>query len=97
VAEVVCFACGHLTKTLSGIGRREECPQCRADLHVCKNCVHYDPRAYNECREPTADVVVEKQRANFCDHFTPSAEGPSQAKSKQDLKAAAEALFKKKT
>ncbi|MGZ3806110.1 MAG: hypothetical protein ACXVB4_17985, partial [Pseudobdellovibrionaceae bacterium] len=50
------------------VGRRDECSQCRSDVHVCKNCEFYDPKAYNECREPQADVVKEKDRANFCDY-----------------------------
>ena len=77
-------------------GRREECPKCRSDVHSCRNCKNYDRNVYNECKEPTADVVLEKERANFCDHFmTGSGAGP--ADKQKDLRAAAEALFKKKT
>jgi hypothetical protein len=96
VSEVVCFSCGTATKYEGPLGRREECPKCRADLHSCKNCQHYDAKAYNECREPSADVVREKDRANFCDFFAPGSGGASAGKSKADLLAAAEALFKKK-
>lgn len=49
--------------------RSEECPHCNADMHVCYNCVHYDRSAYNECREPQAERVVDKDRRNFCDYF----------------------------
>lgn len=90
-----CFSCHKEIPLLTTIGRRDECPFCRADLHVCKNCEFYDPKAYNECREPSADVVKEKDRANFCDYFSPrkgSAGGVDKAAA---LKAAAEALFKK--
>ncbi len=79
------------------MGRRDECPKCRADLHSCKNCQHYDRAAYNECKEPQADRVQEKDRSNFCDYFTPRSGGPSAADKQKDLRAAAEALFKKKT
>ena len=68
---------------------------CHADAHVCKNCEFYDPKVYNECRETSADVVREKERANFCDYFKPRSSGASSGKSAADLKAAAEALFKK--
>jgi hypothetical protein len=34
-------------------------------------CVDYDTRVAKHCREPTADEVSDKVRANFCDHFTP--------------------------
>ena len=97
MSEVVCFSCGWATKLISAVGRRDECFKCHADLHVCKNCLHYDPKAYNECREPQADVVKEKDRANFCDYFTPGSGGKGAGPSKQDLLSAAEALFKKKT
>lgn len=78
------------------VGRRDECHKCRADVHVCKNCAHYDPKAYNECREPQADVVQEKERSNFCDYFTPRMGGVESGVSAADkAKAAFEALFKK--
>lgn len=80
----------------SQISRREECPHCRADVHVCRNCQFYDPKAYNECREPQAEVVREKDRANFCDFFQPGSQNGNLQNSKKDLMAAAEALFKKK-
>lgn len=93
--SVTCFSCGKVTPVVSTVGRRDECPQCRADLHVCKNCAFYDKTAYNECREPSADVVLEKERANFCDFFQPGSHAKV-ADKKADLLAAAEALFKKK-
>lgn len=51
------------------VGRRDECSHCGADLHCCRNCEFYDPTSYNECREPVADRVKEKDRSNFCDWF----------------------------
>lgn len=92
--RIRCFSCGNDMVFTVAIGRREECPHCRADVRVCKNCQFYDPKAYNECRETSADVVREKDRANVCDYFQPGA-GSSQQKSREDLLAAAEALFKK--
>ena len=52
------------------VGRKDECPKCRADLHVCLNCKHHDRTAYNECRESQADRVLDKDRSNFCDYFS---------------------------
>jgi hypothetical protein len=40
--------------------------------------------------------VVDKEKANFCDHFKPSSRTGTQATSREALKSAAEALFKKK-
>lgn len=93
--ELICFSCGKKNILLSAqVGRRDECMQCKNDLHVCKNCSFYDAKAYNECKEPSADVVKEKERSNFCDYFKPG-NGFSAADESQKLRAAAEALFKK--
>ena len=94
LAKMTCHQCKKEIPLLGIVGRREECPFCRADLHCCKNCVHYDPQSYNECREPQADRVLEKDRGNFCDFFSPGSNLGSTQK-KDDLMAAAEALFKK--
>lgn len=93
--QVQCFHCQSITNFESKIGFREECAKCRSDLHVCKNCEFYDKKAYNECREPSAEVVREKERANYCDFFVARAPGASAVDEKTKLKAAAEALFKK--
>ena len=55
----------------------------------------YDPKVYNECREPSAEVVREKERANFCEYFEAGSQEGAAAQ-KKDLLSAAEALFKKK-
>jgi hypothetical protein len=54
----------------------------------------YDPKSYNECKEPSADVVKEKERANFCDFFKAQESGDKVDMKAQQL-SAAEALFKK--
>jgi len=70
--HLVCWKCGadleHLSLPLS---RRDECAKCRAELHVCRMCVDYDPSVAKHCREPTAEEVSDKTRANFCDFFVP--------------------------
>ena len=43
--------------------------QCRADLRVCLNCTHFDPRVAEQCRERRADLVLEKAAGNFCEYF----------------------------
>ena len=78
------------------LSRKDECPKCGADARVCKNCDFYDPKIYNECREPQADRLQEKERANLCDFFRPRAGTLGSEKDKAAaLRAAAEALFKK--
>lgn len=95
MAKLICFSCSHVMEYSGVPGRRDECEKCGADVHVCRNCKHYDPKVYNECRETQADRVQEKERSNFCDYFEiGSASGGMSEREKQ--RAAAEALFKKK-
>lgn len=49
--------------------RRDECPACSTDLHVCRMCEFYDKSVAKSCREPVAEEVTDKERANFCDYF----------------------------
>lgn len=90
-----CFSCHTEMSFIDKVSRRDECPSCGADVRVCKNCRFYDPKVYNECRETSAEVVREKERSNLCDYFQHG--GAMQEKnSRENLFAAAEALFKKK-
>ena len=36
-------------------------------------CSEFDQKLADQCRAELDDVPHEKQRANFCDHFSPSA------------------------
>jgi len=62
-------------------GRGDVCVFCGADLKVCLNCAFHDTAANNECREPMAEPVKDKDRSNFCDYFqfraVASADGPA--------------------
>lgn len=95
--EVKCFECGETLSFEGNISRREECGRCGADVRVCKNCQFYDPKVYNECKETSADPVREKERSNLCDYFAPGSSASAKGTSRDDLLAAAEALFKKKS
>lgn len=88
-----CYSCGRELREAE-YGRQEICPGCRLDTKVCRNCVHYDPRMNNECRESAADQVTDKTKSNFCDWFKPARPQASGVK-KADPKAAFEDLFKK--
>jgi hypothetical protein len=63
------------------VGRRDTCPRCGVDLHSCRQCRFHDPRAYNECREPQAERVLDKERGNICDYFAPAEDGAPRASS----------------
>jgi hypothetical protein len=72
--EICCFRCGTSLRELTlPLSRRDQCPHCSADLHVCKMCCFYDRSVTRQCREDGADDVIEKERVNFCDWFKPSA------------------------
>ncbi len=90
-----CYSCKSPVEVIGGrIGRNDSCDRCGVDVHVCYNCVHYDPKAYNECREPMADRVVDKDRRNFCDYFKPGAGAKTGAPEKSDALKKLDDLFK---
>ncbi len=92
---VNCFSCGKVLEFDRSIGRTDTCSQCDADLKVCLNCRHHDRAVSEQCREPTAEFVSNKERANFCGAFQPSGDGNHDAGSGlDDAKAKLEALFK---
>lgn len=96
--EIQCFSCHkkielNVTET---IGRKEVCPYCYSDIHSCKFCSFYDTSSYNECREPMADRITEKEKANFCDYFKINLGANDIKENRDTLLNAAEALFKKK-
>ena len=90
-----CWSCGQALNYLE-YGRGDRCPKCGRDTRACKGCVHYDRSAYNECRESQADRVVDKEKRNHCDFFRAKDPSGTGGKTKDDLKSAADALFKKK-
>jgi hypothetical protein len=64
-----CHQCGTPYLLNGTPGRSETCDKCRADLHACANCAHYDLRSAHQCRERRADPVADKSTANFCEFF----------------------------
>ena len=94
-----CHACGNEqifeVKVGVKVGRRDSCPHCGADLHVCKNCRLYDPSLHNQCREPEAAFIRDRGEANFCQHFDMrDADVYKPDASQADAKAKLAALFK---
>ncbi len=90
-----CWSCGKSSEIQEQVGRRDECPQCGVDVRVCKNCRHFEPGAYNQCKESTAERVTNKDRANFCGMFQLEASSQRVEQSAEDARARLEALFKK--
>lgn len=92
-----CYFCGTELEMKDRVGRGMTCPSCKNDLHVCRNCEFFDANAYNECREPQAERVLDKEKANFCDYFVFSQrnDGPQKTDPVLEAKKKLEALFKK--
>lgn len=93
----LCHACKKELSIGREVGRRDECPFCGADLHCCLNCKFYDPAAPKQCREPQAELVRDKVKANFCDYFAftdSAASGPAAGEADKTRKSLDD-LFKK--
>ncbi len=57
-------------------------------------CKFYDIHSYNECHESIAERLVDKEKANFCDFFSPgNPVNPEEVKEK--TKVLFDSLFKK--
>jgi hypothetical protein len=88
--------CHHCKKELNLTekpARGDACPHCASDLRVCLNCRFYDTNSYNDCAEPMAERVVDKDRANFCEYFALGAGGAVASEEEDKLKGLKD-LFK---
>ncbi len=92
---MICTHCSKDIQPLLPIGRRDCCPLCSGDLHICLQCRFYEPGSNNDCRETRADRVVEKDRSNFCDWFEPGDGKSDEGVDRDAVKAQLDALFKK--
>jgi hypothetical protein len=94
--ELSCFKCQTDLSFRDFVPFKECCPKCNSDVHCCLNCKFYDTAAYNSCREPQADRVLDKDRANFCDYFQ-IRQGKLDSKATKENSAVdkLESLFKK--
>jgi hypothetical protein len=94
--SLVCWKCGApLESEPQPLARLAACPTCHADLHVCRLCIFYDPGVADHCREPIAETVQDKERANFCGYFQPRPDAHARLESDpaREAKAQLEALF----
>jgi len=63
-------------------------------MKVCLNCISYDKRVAQQCRDPRAEPVAEKHLANYCEWFEfngrefvpPSEDNSREAKARDTLK-----------
>jgi hypothetical protein len=91
-----CFHCGRPIMVQERVGFHETCPSCERPAHVCRNCAHHDPAYNNQCRENQAERVVAKDRANFCEYFTPGRGNAKEIATNTNPRSKLDALFKKK-
>lgn len=90
-----CSFCGAEIPAKERVDFRAECPACGRDAHICLNCALYEPGAYNECREPQADWVPDREKANRCEYFRPSTTRSSSSQRASDARSKLNDLFKK--
>lgn len=67
VLRVRCSNCG--TVLARGFDTKGQCPRCQAELHSCKQCVHFDTGARFECTQPIAERIGRKDGRNDCQFF----------------------------
>ena len=68
--NIVCWHCGvSVREEPLPLSTYAECRQCRAQLHCCRQCQHFNPRLRADCDEPRAESHSEREKANFCDWF----------------------------
>lgn len=93
-----CGDCGTplppLTDSLS------QCPKCRAALHSCRQCAHFDPGRRFECAQPVPERISDKGARNACTfyslHVTVERETSSGSSRPEDPRRDFDNLFKKK-
>ena len=93
---IACYRCGESLARLSlPLSRRDQCPACHADLHVCRMCRYFDPAVPRQCREDDADDVTDKEKPNFCDYFLPADDAfdPARKAESDAARAALDGLF----
>lgn len=70
-----CWKCGSpLGDMPLPLGRLSQCKACHAQLHACRMCIFFDRTVSKQCREPVAEEVKDKGRANFCGYLQPNPE-----------------------
>jgi hypothetical protein len=100
-----CARCGELSPAAAAAAFDARCGRCGADLHSCTHCLHFDPAAALQCRQPIRERVARKDAANQCASFEPRLrqefEGArpaggsgGSATGSRDPRAAFDALFK---
>lgn len=67
VMRAKCSACGAVL--MPGFDQAGQCPKCKAELHSCKQCVHFDTGKQFECTQPIPERIAKKDAKNNCTFF----------------------------
>jgi hypothetical protein len=63
-----CAECGAvLPITADSLTR---CPHCRAELHACRQCAHFDTARRFECTQGITERIADKRAPNDCSAFS---------------------------
>ena len=89
----MCWKCGKKTVINGTVSRSDECPNCGADIRCCRNCKFYAPGAHFDCHETSEELVVDKEKANFCDYFKLNATIPVATDKVENAKDVFNSLF----
>ncbi len=92
-----CGACGVVLPIATS--NLEQCPSCRAAIHACCQCTHFEPGRRFECTQPIVERIADKNARNACSEFSlrvtierdASPDGPRPGDAVRDFKN----LFKK--
>lgn len=68
---VICWSCKTENRLEGKANRNDHCQKCDQPLKCCYNCRFYDRDAHHQCLENQAEWVRYKEKANFCEFFTP--------------------------
>lgn len=108
VMRARCSNCGAVLAP--GFDPNGQCPRCHAELHCCKQCVHFDTAKQFECTQPVPVRIAKKDGKNSCTFFefrmtvekdtspvsyATNAPAPASAARPTDARKAFEDLFKK--
>jgi hypothetical protein len=93
MGDFMCKKCGKPLPS-SRITRSSVCEFCGRELHSCINCKFYAPGSHFDCHETVDELVKDKEKANFCDYFSPALiSGAGVASSGEDKAAGARNAF----
>ncbi|MGE5346683.1 MAG: hypothetical protein ACM3JH_12065 [Acidithiobacillales bacterium] len=93
-----CKVCGE--KNDPEVAAASLCRKCRAPLHACNQCRHFDGTARWQCRQEIPAPVPTKSAANDCTFYAPAVTldltGTKAAETPDTARAAFDRLFGKK-